>query len=194
MLIILRTGGKKVSRIGKLPIEIPKGVEVKLDNENTLTVKGQKGSLVKKFHKDMVIAIEDGKIIVRRPSDEKLHKALHGLTRTLINNMIIGVTNGFEKGLEINGVGYRAQKQGKKLILTLGYSHPVEIEEPSGITIDVPAPNKIIVKGIDKQLVGEIAAKIRSKREPEVYKGKGIKYETEVIRRKEGKAGGKGKK
>jgi len=194
LLIILRTGGKKVSRIGKLPIEIPKGVEVKLDNENTLTVKGQKGSLVKKFHKDMVIAIEDGKIIVRRPSDEKLHKALHGLTRTLINNMIIGVTNGFEKGLEINGVGYRAQKQGKKLILTLGYSHPVEIEEPSGITIDVPAPNKIIVKGIDKQLVGEIAAKIRSKREPEVYKGKGIKYETEVIRRKEGKAGGKGKK
>ena len=183
-----------MSRIGKLPIEIPKGVEVKLDNENTLTVKGQKGSLVKKFHKDMVIAIEDGKIIVRRPSDEKLHKALHGLTRTLINNMIIGVTNGFEKGLEINGVGYRAQKQGKKLILTLGYSHPVEIEEPSGITIDVPAPNKIIVKGIDKQLVGEIAAKIRSKREPEVYKGKGIKYETEVIRRKEGKAGGKGKK
>ena len=194
MLIILRTGGKKVSRIGKLPIEIPKGVEVKLDNENTLTVKGQKGSLVKKFHKDMVIAIEDGKIIVRRPSDEKLHKALHGLTRTLINNMIIGVTNGFEKGLEINGVGYRAQKQGKKLILTLGYSHPVEIEEPSGITIDVPAPNKIIVKGIDKQLVGEIAAKIRSKREPEVYKGKGIKYETEVIRRKEGKAGVTGKK
>ena len=140
-----------MSRIGKLPIEIPKGVEVKLDNENTLTVKGQKGSLVKKFHKDMVIAIEDGKIIVRRPSDEKLHKALHGLTRTLINNMIIGVTNGFEKGLEINGVGYRAQKQGKKLILTLGYSHPVEIEEPSGITIAVRAPNKIIVIGIDKQ-------------------------------------------
>jgi large subunit ribosomal protein L6 len=123
-----------------------------------------------------------------------MHKALHGLTRTLINNMVVGVTNGFEKNLEINGVGYRALKQGKKLILTLGYSHPVEMEEIPGITIDVPAPNKIIVKGTDKQMVGEFAAKIRGKREPEVYKGKGIKYENEVIRLKEGKAGGKGKK
>ena len=134
------------------------------------------------------------RLLVNRPSDEKLHKSLHGLTRTLVNNMVDGVTKGFEKTLEINGVGYRAQKQGKKLVLTLGYSHPVEMEEPEGITVDVPAPNKIIVKGIDKQAVGEFAAKIRGKREPEVYKGKGIKYETEVIRRKEGKTGGKGKK
>jgi len=132
--------------------------------------------------------------LFRGLSDEKKHKALHGLTRTLINNMVIGVTQGYEKALEINGVGYRAQKQGKKLILTLGYSHPVEMEEPQGITVEVPAPNKIVVKGADKQAVGEFAAKIRSKREPEVYKGKGIKYEDEVIRRKEGKAGGKGKK
>ena len=142
----------------------------------------------------MIIKKEGSTIVVSRPSDEKNHKALHGLTRTLVNNMIEGVTKGFEKALEINGVGYRAQKQGKKLVLTLGYSHPVEMEEPEGITFEVPAPNKIIVKGCDKQVVGEVAAKIRSKREPEPYKGKGIKYETEVIRRKEGKAGAKGKK
>ncbi len=183
-----------MSRIGRMPIEIPKGVDVKVGENNFVTVKGQKGTLTKDLHKDMIIEIEDGKILVKRPSEEKNHKALHGLTRTLLNNMIIGVTNGFEKALEINGVGYRAQKQGKKLVLTLGYSHPVEMDEPAGITIDVPAPNKVIVKGIDKQAVGEFAAKIRSKREPEVYKGKGIKYETEVIRRKEGKTGGKGKK
>jgi large subunit ribosomal protein L6 len=182
-----------VSRIGRMPIEIPKGVEVKVEN-NLVTVKGQKGTLAKQMHKDMIIEVEDGKILVKRPSDEKLHKALHGLTRSLINNMIEGVTKGYEKALEINGVGYRAQKQGKKLILTLGYSHPVEMEEPAGITVEVPAPNKIVVKGIDKQAVGEFAAKIRSKKEPEPYKGKGIKYETEVIRRKEGKTGGKGKK
>lgn len=182
-----------MSRIGRMPIEIPKGVEVKVEN-NLVTVKGQKGTLAKQMHKDMIIEVEDGKIIVKRPSDEKLHKALHGLTRSLINNMIEGVTKGYEKALEINGVGYRAQKQGKKLILTLGYSHPVEMEEPAGITVEVPAPNKIVVKGIDKQAVGEFAAKIRSKKEPEPYKGKGIKYETEVIRRKEGKTGGKGKK
>lgn len=182
-----------MSRIGRMPIEIPKGVEVKVEN-NLVTIKGQKGTLVKQMHKDMIIEVEEGKILVKRPSDEKLHKALHGLTRTLINNMIEGVTKGYEKALEINGVGYRAQKQGKKLILTLGYSHPVEMEEPAGITIEVPAPNKIIVKGIDKQAVGEFAAKIRTKREPEPYKGKGIKYENEVIRRKEGKTGGKGKK
>jgi large subunit ribosomal protein L6 len=183
-----------MSRIGKMPIEIPQGVDVNIEVNNVVTVKGQKGTLIKTFHKDMIIKSEDGKILVQRPSDQKMHKALHGLTRTLVNNMVNGVTKGFEKTLEINGVGYRAQKQGKKLVLTLGYSHPVEMEEPEGITVDVPAPNKIIVKGIDKQAVGEFAAKIRSKREPEVYKGKGIKYETEVIRRKEGKAGAKGKK
>jgi large subunit ribosomal protein L6 len=146
------------------------------------------------MHKAMLIKIEDGIITVNRPSEEKLHKSLHGLTRTLVNNMVEGVTKGFEKVLEINGVGFRAVKQGKKLTLTLGYSHLIEMEDPDGITVDVPAPNKLIVRGIDKQAVGEYAAKIRSKRKPEVYKGKGIKYETEVIRRKEGKTGGKGKK
>jgi len=182
-----------MSRIGRMPIEIPAGVNVKQDG-SVLSVKGPKGTLEKEFHKDMVIKIEDGKILVERPSDLKEHKALHGLTRTLINNMIIGVTQGFEKALEINGVGYRAQKQGKKLVMNLGYSHPVEMEEPAGITIEVPNPNSIIVKGIDKQAVGEFAAKIRGKRLPEPYKGKGIKYVDEVIRRKEGKTGGKGKK
>ena len=182
-----------MSRIGRLPVAIPKGVDVKL-NESTLTVKGQKGTLTKEFHKDMIIKVEEDKILVQRPTDQKLHRALHGLTRSLVNNMVVGVTQGFEKNLEINGVGYRAQKQGKKLVLTLGYSHPVEMDEPEGITVEVPTPNKLIVKGIDKQVVGEFAAKIRSKREPEVYKGKGIKYDTEVIRRKEGKTGGKGKK
>ncbi len=183
-----------MSRIGRMPIAIPKGVDVKVAENNLVTVKGQKGTLTKEFHKDMIIKIENNEINVTRPSEQKMHKALHGLTRTLINNMVEGVTNGFEKGLEINGVGYRAAKQGKKLVLTLGYSHPVEMEEPAGITVEVPAQNKIIVKGIDKQAVGEFAAKIREKREPEPYKGKGIKYETEVIRRKEGKTGGKGKK
>ena len=183
-----------MSRIGKMPIPVPKGVDIKIDSSNTVTVKGSKGTLTKQFHKDMIIKVEDGNATVQRPSDEKRHKALHGLTRTLLNNMVVGVTDGFEKVLEINGVGYRAQKQGKKLVLTLGYSHPVEMEEPAGLTVEVPSPNKLVVKGIDKQAVGEFAAKIRSKREPEVYKGKGIKYETEVIRRKEGKTGGKGKK
>lgn len=183
-----------MSRIGRMPIAIPKGVDVKVDGNNTVTVKGQKGTLTKGLHKDMIIKVESDKVLVERPSEEKIHKSLHGLTRTLINNMVIGVTNGFEKTLEINGVGYRAAKQGKKLVLTLGYSHPVEMDEPAGITVDVPTPNKLIVKGMDKQEVGEFAAKIRSKREPEVYKGKGIKYENEVIRRKEGKTGGKGKK
>lgn len=182
-----------MSRIGKMPIEIPKGVEIKIDG-NLVTVKGQKGTLSKELHKDMIITMEEDKILVQRPSEAKLHKSLHGLTRTLLSNMVDGVTKGFEKALDINGVGYRAQKQGKKLVLTLGYSHPVEMEEPEGITIDVPAPNKIVVKGMDKQVVGEIAAKIRGKREPEPYKGKGIKYDTEVVRRKEGKTGGKGKK
>lgn len=183
-----------MSRIGKLPIAVPKGVDIKLDGNNVLTVKGSKGTLTKQFHKDMIIKVEGDQILVERPSDLKIHKSLHGLTRTLVNNMVEGVTNGFQKNLEINGVGYRAQKQGKKLVLTLGYSHPVEMEDPDGITTEVPAPNKIIVKGIDKQVVGEVAAKIREKRLPEPYKGKGIKYDTEVIRRKEGKTGGKGKK
>ena len=174
-----------------MPIAIPKGVDVKVAENNIVTVKGQKGTLTKEFHKDMIIKVENNEVSVSRPSDQKMHKALHGLTRTLINNMVEGVTNGYEKALEINGVGYRAAKQGKKLVLTLGYSHPVEMEEPAGITVEVPAQNKIIVKGIDKQAVGEFAAKIREKREPEPYKGKGIKYETEVIRRKEGKTGKK---
>jgi large subunit ribosomal protein L6 len=183
-----------MSRIGKLPIAVPKGVTIKLDGDNVLTVKGTKGTLTKQFHKEMIIKVEADQVVVERPSDLKMHKSLHGLTRTLINNMVEGVTNEYQKVLEINGVGYRAQKQGKKLVLTLGYSHPVEMEDPEGITTEVPAPNKIIVKGIDKQVVGEVAAKIREKRPPEPYKGKGIKYETEVIRRKEGKTGGKGKK
>lgn len=183
-----------MSRIGRLPIEVPKGVDIKIDENNNVTVKGQKGTLSKSFHKDMIIKLEGSTLTVQRPSEDKMHKSLHGLTRTLLNNMVVGVTNGYEKGLDINGVGYRAQKQGKKLVLTLGYSHPVEMEEPEGITVDVPTQNKLIVKGIDKQAVGEFAAKIRSKREPEPYKGKGIKYDTEVIRRKEGKTGGKGKK
>lgn len=182
-----------MSRIGKMPIEIPNGVNVDV-NGNVVNVKGPKGTLTKELHKDMIIKKEGSSVTVSRPSDNKLHKALHGLTRTLVNNMVEGVTKGFEKSLDINGVGYRAQKQGKKLVLTLGYSHPVEMDEPAGITVDVPTPNKIVVKGCDKQAVGEFAAKIRAKREPEVYKGKGIKYETEVIRRKEGKAGAKGKK
>lgn len=183
-----------MSRIGKLPIAVPKGVDIKLSGDNVLTVKGSKGTLTKQFHKDMIIKVEGEQITVERPSDLKMHKSLHGLTRTLVNNMVEGVTNGYQKALDINGVGYRAQKQGKKLVLTLGYSHPVEMDDPEGITTEVPAPNKIIVKGIDKQVVGEIAAKIREKRPPEPYKGKGIKYENEVIRRKEGKTGGKGKK
>lgn len=183
-----------MSRIGKMPIPLPKGVVVTIGEENLVTVKGQKGTLTKQLHKDIIIKIDGAVVSVQRPSEEKIHKALHGLTRSLLNNMVVGVNTGFEKTLEINGVGYRALKQGKKLVLTLGYSHPVEMEDPEGITVDVPANNKIIVRGIDKQAVGEFAAKIRSKRKPEVYKGKGIKYDYEVIKRKEGKTGGKGKK
>lgn len=178
-----------MSRIGKAPIEIPSGVDITLNDDNTVVVKGKNGVLTKSFHKDMIIKVEDGKVVVERPSDLKKHKSLHGLTRTLINNMVVGVTEGFQKALEIHGVGYRAQKQGKKLVLSLGYSNPVEMEEPEGITVEVPAPNQIIVKGIDKQAVGEFAAKIRSKRPPEVYKGKGVRYVNEVVRRKEGKTG-----
>lgn len=182
-----------MSRIGKMPITIPAGVEVKVSGENEVTVKGPKGTLSRVLHKDMNIAVEGGVITVTRPSDDKMHRSLHGLTRTLINNMVVGVTDGFTKTLEINGVGYRAQMQGKKLNLSLGYSHPVEYEAPEGITIEVPQPNTIIVKGANKEVVGETAAKIREYRLPEPYKGKGIKYADEVIRRKEGKTGAKKK-
>ena len=177
-----------MSRIGKNPIEIPAGVEVKIEG-NVVTVKGPKGTLTDTFLDCVKIAQEGNQIKVS--IDNELHGNIHGLTRTLINNMVIGVTQGFEKTLEVNGVGYRAQKQGKKVVLTLGYSHPVEIEEMEGITLEVPNPNTIVVKGIDKQLVGQIAANIREKRLPEPYKGKGIKYAGERIKRKEGKAGGK---
>ncbi len=182
-----------MSRIGRLPITIPAGVDVKIGAENEITVKGSNGTLTRKLHPDMIIKVADGVLTVERPSEDKLHKSLHGLTRTLINNMIIGTTTGFTKELEINGVGYRAQMQGKTLVLSLGYSHPVEYTPAEGITLEVPAPNKIIVKGANKEVVGETAAKIREYRMPEPYKGKGIKYVDEVIRRKEGKAGGKKK-
>ncbi len=180
-----------MSRIGNSPITLPAGVEVKIEAENAVTVKGPKGTLSAKLHKDMIIEKQDNVLVVKRPSEAKEHKSLHGLTRTLVNNMVVGVTEGFTKTLEINGVGYRAAMQGKKLALTLGFSHPVEMEAPAGITIEVPQPNQIVITGADKQAVGQFAAKVREKRSPEPYKGKGIKYTTETIRRKEGKAGGK---
>ena len=181
-----------MSRVGRMPIEIPAGVTVS-QNENTLTVKGAKGDLTRTFHPDINIAVEENVITVTRPSDGKEHRSLHGLTRALVANMVTGVHEGFTKTLEINGVGYRAAKQGNKLALTLGFSHPVEMEAPAGITIDVPAPNKIVVSGADKEVVGAVAADIRKWRKPEPYKGKGIRYEGEVVRRKAGKAGAKGK-
>ena len=177
-----------MSRIGNKPITVPEGVEVTL-NENTITVKGPKGTLTKELHKNINVALEGNVINVTRPDDEPFNRSLHGLTRTLINNMIVGVKDEFKRELEINGVGYRAQKQGNKLVMNLGYSHPVEMEAPEGITFDVPNANQIIVRGIDKELVGQTAAVIRTKRPPEVYRGKGIKYAEEVIRRKEGKTG-----
>ena len=180
-----------MSRIGYSPITIPAGVDIKIEAENAVTVKGPKGTLSKKLHRDMIIEKNDNTLLVKRPSEDKEHKSLHGLTRTLINNMVIGVTEGFSKTLEINGVGYRAAKQGNKLNLTLGFSHPVEMDPPEGITIDVPQPNQIVISGTDKQNVGQFAAQVREIRPPEPYKGKGIKYADEVIRRKEGKAGGK---
>ena len=177
-----------MSRIGNKPITVPEGVEVTIV-DNVITVKGPKGTLSKEFHKNMNIKLEDNVITVSRPDDEPANRSLHGLTRTLINNMIIGVKDEFKRELEINGVGYRAQKQGNKLVMNLGYSHPVEMEAPEGITFDVPSANQIIVRGIDKELVGQTAAVVRTKRPPEVYRGKGIKYVEEVIRRKEGKTG-----
>lgn len=177
-----------MSRIGVLPVPVPAGVEVKI-NGNVIQVKGSKGTLERELHPDMIVEMSDDHIIVGRPSEKKQHKSLHGLTRTLIANMIIGVTEGYQKNLDIKGVGYRAAKQGSKLVLTVGYSHPVEIEEPQGIEIVVPQPTRVEVKGIDKEAVGQVAANIRAVRQPEPYLGKGIMYEGERIRRKAGKAG-----
>ena len=179
-----------MSRIGNKPITVPEGVEVKIDGHK-VTVKGPKGTLEREIHKNISLTMEGNEIKVTRINDEAQNRSLHGLTRTLISNMIEGVLNEYKRELEINGVGYRAQLKGKTLVLTLGYSHPVEMEAPEGITFEVPAPNKIIVKGVDKEQVGQIAAVIRTKRPPEVYRGKGIKYVEEHIRRKEGKAGKK---
>ncbi len=177
-----------MSRVGKAPITIPNGVDVKIKG-NTVTVKGPKGELSQDFHPDMTVKIEDGKIVVQRPSDERQHRSLHGLTRSLIANMIEGVTKGFSKSLQLVGTGYRASLSGRKLVLSVGYSHPVEITPPEGIQIEVPNPTAIRVHGIDKQLVGEVAAKIRAVKKPEPYLGKGIRYEGERVRRKMGKAG-----
>lgn len=182
-----------MSRIGKLPITIPNGVTVKVE-DNLVSVKGPKGELSRKINKDMIIKVEGAELTVERPSDEKEHRSMHGLSRTLINNMVVGVSEGYAKTLEIAGVGYRAAKAGNNLNLTLGFSHPVVVEPPQGISFEVPAPNRIVISGINKETVGAIAAQIRTLRKPEPYKGKGIKYEGEHIRRKAGKAGAKGKK
>ena len=179
-----------MSRIGNKPITVPAGVEIKLDGQ-MITVKGPKGTLTREINNNINVALDGNVITVTRPNDEPENRSLHGLTRTLINNMVQGVVEEYTRVLEINGVGYRAAKQGKKLVLTLGYSHPVEMEEPEGITFEVPSTNQIIVKGIDKEKVGQMAAVIRTKRPPEVYRGKGIKYVEEHIRRKEGKTGKK---
>ena len=175
-----------MSRIGKQPVPLPKGVEAKLEGRN-LTVKGPKGSLSRALHPDMTVSREEGTLVVTRPTEQKMHKQLHGLTRTLVNNMVVGVTDGYRKGLEINGVGYRAQADAKNLKLQLGFSHDVEVPIPAGIQIKALKPTEIEITGADRQQVGQIAAEIRSLRPPEPYKGKGIKYSTETIRRKEGK-------
>ena len=181
-----------MSRIGRKPIVIPAGVTVTVDEAaHTVAVKGPKGSLNSNYHPLMTVKVEGNEVLVTRPNDEPEARSLHGLTRTLLHNMIVGVEKGYTKELEVNGVGYRAQKQGKQLIMNLGYSHPVVVDEIDGITIDVPAQNKIVISGIDKQKVGQFAAEVRGKRPPEPYKGKGIKYTTEVLRHKEGKTGGK---
>jgi large subunit ribosomal protein L6 len=174
-----------------MPITVPAGVEINIAEGNVVTVKGPKGTLTRAFHPNMIINVDGAVATVSRPDNEKMNRSLHGLSRTLLSNMVEGVTKGFSKELEVNGVGYRAQKDGKKLVMNLGYSHPVVMEENDDITIEVPGPNRVIISGIDKQKVGQFAAEVRGKRPPEPYKGKGIKYTTEVIRRKEGKTGGK---
>ena len=178
-----------MSRIGRTPITIPAGVDVKVSEMNVVTVKGPKGTLERAICPEIVVAVDGAAISVTRPSDMPRHRSLHGLSRSLLNNMVVGVTDGFRKELDINGVGFRATKEGKKLVMNLGFSHQVIIEETDSITIDVPAPNKVIISGIDKQEVGQFAADVRKKRPPEPYKGKGIKYSNEVVRRKEGKTG-----
>ena len=177
-----------MSRIGRLPIPVPSTVDVTIDGRQ-VTVKGPKGTLSRALHPDMSVSQEDGTIVVTRPTEQKTHKQLHGLTRTLVNNMVVGVTDGYRKGLEITGVGYRATLNGKKLTLNLGYSHPIEIDPPAGISFEVENPTRLAVVGIDKELVGQIAARVRSTRKPEPYKGKGVRYAGEKIRRKAGKAG-----
>ena len=179
-----------MSRIGRKPIDVPSGVEVKIDGCH-ITVKGPKGTLERDVHKDMTLSMEGNQILVARPSDDKAHRALHGLTRALVHNMVVGVTEGFKRELEVNGVGYRVAKEGHDLVMNLGYSHKVVVSEIPGITIEVPAPNKIVISGPDKQQVGQFAAEVREKRPPEPYKGKGIKYVEEHILRKEGKTGKK---
>lgn len=179
-----------MSRIGRKPITIPEGVNVQYDR-GVMTVTGPKGTLSRELHKEMIVKFEEGAVIIERPSDNKLHRSLHGTTRSVVNNMVEGVTKGFERTLELVGVGYRAAKAGDKVTLSLGFSHPVEIQPEAGIEIDVPATNKLIIRGINKEQVGQVAAKIRSYREPEPYKGKGIKYDNEVVRRKVGKTGKK---
>ena len=180
-----------MSRIGKKPVAIPAGVTVDIAENNVITVKGPMGTLTKNMHPDMILNVEGNVLTVSRPTDEANHRALHGLTRTLIANMVEGVSKGYSKELDVNGVGFRVEKKGKQLVMRLGFSHEVIMEEIDGITIECPTPNKILVKGIDKQIVGQFAAEVRGKRPPEPYKGKGIKYSTEVIRRKVGKTGGK---
>ena len=180
-----------MSRIGKKPVVIPANVTVTVAEGNVVTAKGPKGTLTQALHPDMLIKVEGNTLIVDRPDEEHLHKSLHGLTRTLINNMVEGVEKGYSKELDVNGVGYRVEKKGTQLVMRLGFSHEVFMDEIPGITVEVPNPNKIIVHGIDKQVVGQFAAEVRGKRPPEPYKGKGIKYTTEVIRRKVGKTGGK---
>ncbi len=179
-----------MSRIGKMPITIPSGVEVKVEDQ-LVTVKNGKTILTQAIHADITVTVDNGIITVTRPSDQKEHRALHGLTRSLVNNMVVGVSQGFSKNLEINGIGFKAVKEGNKVVLSLGYSHTIDVVEPEGITIEVPSANRMVVKGADKQLVGETAAKIRSLRVPDPYKGKGIKYDFEVIKLKEGKTGAK---
>ena len=180
-----------MSRIGRAPIAVPAGVEIKIEDNNVVTVKGPKGTLTQQLHPNMTIKQEGAELHVTRPNDLKENRSLHGLTRSLLHNMVVGVTDGFKKTLDVNGVGYRVAKEGNKLVMNLGYSHQVTVEEVPGITIEVPGPNKIIIHGCDKQKVGQFAAEVREKRPPEPYKGKGIKYTDEVIRRKAGKTGAK---